>query len=291
MSIADKLSFVICLFVVNCISGASAFSCTQISKNSFRYYTENDRCGIRASTAFDNQQLYLYKDHRQYEGLPPVYSSVTSSDSWKPAPSINDVDLAAEAGSASSRVRRIIGGVSNVFSVITEALVREPVSQGPPTILEEIDEDTIIFGDHEAAELQSLSQVQIISLVDIDWLKAHEDIVSEDRVQNLHDAIVGWNAYRLPLLVDSRTGAILDGHHRYAVGRIMNLSRLPVVLVDYMNDESISVDVWPECGFDCLTKKDVVDMSLSDTVFPPKTSKHDFVSSFEPISVPLSNLR
>ena len=130
----------------------------------------------------------------------------------------------------------------------------------------------------------------MITLVDINWLKAHEEIVSEDRVHKLKEAILGWNSYRMPLLVDARSGAILDGHHRYAVGRVMGLSKLPVILVDYLNDDTISVDVWPECGIDCLSKEDVIEMSLSDEVFPPKTSKHDFVSSLETINVPLSKL-
>lgn len=130
-----------------------------------------------------------------------------------------------------------------------------------------------------------------IHLVDISWLKAHEAVVSDERVSNLADAIRDWDEYKLPLLVDIRTGAILDGHHRYAVGRQLGLSRLPAVLVDYLHDDSITVNVWPGCGIDHITKKDVVQMSLSDTVFPPKTSRHEFVSSLSPISIPLINLR
>jgi len=131
---------------------------------------------------------------------------------------------------------------------------------------------------------------QMITLVDTIWLKAHEEVVSHERVESLSDAIKKWGAYKLPLLVDARSGAILDGHHRYAVGRAMGLSKLPVVLVDYLDDDSITVDVWPECGLDCLTKAEVIEMSLSDRVFPPKTSRHDFVSALSPIDVPLKKL-
>ncbi len=145
--------------------------------------------------------------------------------------------------------------------------------------------------DFRSYQEQPESMNQSISIVDINWLKEHEQIVSKERVQKLHDAIVSWDAYRLPLLVDSRSGAILDGHHRYAVGRVMGLARLPVVLVDYLNDDSITVDVWPGCGLDHLTKEKVIEMSLSDAVYPPKTSKHDFVASLGPINVPLSQLQ
>ena len=130
---------------------------------------------------------------------------------------------------------------------------------------------------------------QVVNLVDINWLKTHEEVIHE-RVTNLKNAIKKWNEYRMPLLVDRKSGAILDGHHRYHVGRQLRLTRLPVVLVDYLEDDTIDVDVWPECGLDCLSKEDVINMSLSDSVYPPKTSKHGFVAEMKPINIPLSHL-
>lgn len=130
---------------------------------------------------------------------------------------------------------------------------------------------------------------QVVTLVDIEWLKTHEEVIVEG-VHNLFNAIKEWNEYRLPLLVDCKSGAILDGHHRYHVGRLLGLSRLPVVLVNYLDDDTIDVDVWPECGIACISKEDVIRMSLSDKVFPPKTSKHGFVADLAPINIPLSRL-
>jgi len=205
--------------------------------------------------------------------LPSVYSSVASS-SWSSAVAAVELD---DVESAASPVKQIFRGITNVFGVVSDVLI-DSIARGPPLLLE------------EDLQISRNEQIQVITLVDINWLKAHEEIVSEDRVQKLKEAVLGWNSYRLPLLVDARSGAILDGHHRYAVGRAMGLSRLPVILVDYLNDDTISVDVWPECGIDCLSKEDVIEMSMSDGVFPPKTSKHDFVSSLETINVPLSNL-
>jgi len=160
--------------------------------------------------------------------------------------------------------------------------------------------DTLLVPEKESLSSQSIEQLiklrnqqqqqqQIISLVDIRWLKTHEEVLWH-RVDHLKDAIKEWNAYKMPLLVDRKSGAILDGHHRYHVGCLLGLSRLPVVLVDYLEDDSIDVDVWPACGLDCLTKEDVIEMSLSDEVFPPKTSKHGFVAALSPINIPLSQL-
>ncbi|OQS06889.1 hypothetical protein THRCLA_01074 [Thraustotheca clavata] len=130
-----------------------------------------------------------------------------------------------------------------------------------------------------------------VSLVLVSWLKAHEQIVSESRVDGLRRATVKWDAYLEPLLVDRKTGAILDGHHRYTVGVQLGLITVPAVLVDYLEDDSITVDVWPECGRDTLTKADVIAMALSDEVFPPKTSRHAFSDDLPPIKIPLERLR
>ena len=56
-----------------------------------------------------------------------------------------------------------------------------------------------------------------VELVPISWLKPHEE-VKPSNVDSLHDITLRWNAYTKPLLVDGRTGTILDGHHRYHVG-------------------------------------------------------------------------
>ncbi|CAK4077087.1 unnamed protein product [Aphanomyces euteiches] len=131
----------------------------------------------------------------------------------------------------------------------------------------------------------------VVVLVSLSWLKPHEEIVSWERVNGLKNATLKWNAYTEPLLVDIKTGAILDGHHRYTVGLQLELKQLPCVLVDYLGDDLIMVDVWPDCGRTSLTKREVIDMSLSPNVFPPKTSRHRFTDSLPPISIPLDALR
>ena len=129
-----------------------------------------------------------------------------------------------------------------------------------------------------------------VELVPIGWLKPHEEVKPRN-VDTLHEMTLRWSAYTKPLLVDRVTGTILDGHHRYHVGMRIGLSRLPVILVDYLEDDGIEIDVWPACGLDTLTKQEVIDMALSDGVFPPKTSRHRFSDHMPPIAVPLDLLR
>ncbi|OQR94649.1 hydroxymethylglutaryl-CoA lyase, mitochondrial precursor [Achlya hypogyna] len=126
-----------------------------------------------------------------------------------------------------------------------------------------------------------------IHLVKIEWLKPHEAIVSRDKIESLTAATLSWGGYLEPLLVDRQTGAILDGHHRYTVGLELQLRQLPVILVDYLDDASITVHVWPGSRLQSLSKQDVVLMALSPHTFPPKSSQHKYPFALGKIAVPL----
>ncbi|MCS5536171.1 MAG: hypothetical protein NZ802_09990 [Candidatus Poseidoniales archaeon] len=129
-----------------------------------------------------------------------------------------------------------------------------------------------------------------VELVPIVWLKPHEEVKPRN-VDKLHEMTLRWSAYTKPLLVDRETGTILDGHHRYHVGMRIGLSRLPVIKVDYLEDESIELDIWPASALESLTKQQIIDTALSENLFPPKTSRHRFSDYLPPIAVPLDLLR
>ena len=128
-----------------------------------------------------------------------------------------------------------------------------------------------------------------VQLVPVEWLKPHEEIKPRNR-DKLLEMTKRWGGYTKPLIVDRVTGAILDGHHRYSIALELNLAQLPVIAVDYLLDETIEVDVWPSAGVDSLTKEEVIAMSLSGEVFPPKTSRHRIADYLPPIHVPLEVL-
>ena len=52
-----------------------------------------------------------------------------------------------------------------------------------------------------------------VELVPLETLLPHEQ-VEEHRVDNLETMTLRWRAHTKPLLVDGRTGTILDGPHR-----------------------------------------------------------------------------
>lgn len=242
-------------------------------------------------------RLKLYKDNRRdHEDLYPFYSSMSPDFSTR---EVSTSSLPKKSKSMlSSRAQRrareteasIARGLFHKFTSLF-AFINDTLREKSPIVTHDHRTRSLNVGDTFKRNKKD-NQYQVISLVDISWLKAHEEIVSEERVFKLHEAVKEWKAFRLPLLVDVRSGAILDGHHRYAVGRRMGLSKLPAILVDYLHDEKIKLDVWPECGIDCLTKEEVINMSLSEDVFPPKTSKHAFEDhSLPPINVPLEHLQ
>ncbi len=129
-----------------------------------------------------------------------------------------------------------------------------------------------------------------VSLVPVEWLKAHEEIRVRAR-DKLLDMTKRWGGFTKPLVVDKKTGSLLDGHHRYSVACLLNLTSVPAICVDYLFDETIIVETWPNSDYEEITKKDVVDMCLSDDLFPPKTSRHMFAYDIPPIFISLDALR
>lgn len=300
------LSYLMPLILFDCIETANAFPQGFGHKEKganyrLNYTTNGGRKALlskRRKSPFLNH--YKEKDTQEYLGvsLDPM-----QNDSW---------GILSNSPSKERKLRRKHGELSpdqvSISDTISEDVDADLSTENATSIRQGLtyflqitcarfidklqvagESDTITMDNDTFVKLRSREQEQMVTLVDINWLKTHEEVLI-DRVANLKDAIQEWEEYRMPLLVDSKSGAILDGHHRYHVGRMLGLSRLPVVLVDYLEDDTIDVDVWPECGLDCLSKEDVIQMSLSDEVYPPKTSKHGFVADMEPINIPLWKL-
>lgn len=126
-------------------------------------------------------------------------------------------------------------------------------------------------------------------MVPMEILRPHEETIPK-KVEELERMTHRWKAYVLPLVIDRNTGVILDGHHRHQVALRLDLKCLPCVLVDYLGDESVELDVWPSCGKDSITKEEVVQAGLQEELFPPKTSRHRLSDHLPPISMPLTRL-
>ena len=128
-----------------------------------------------------------------------------------------------------------------------------------------------------------------VQLIPVEVLKPHEQVI-EKKVDQLERMTIRWDAYTKPLLVDGATGTILDGHHRYEIARRLDLQCLPCVVVEYLEDDSITLLLWPNSDREGISKDDVIRAGLSGDLMPPKTSRHLLSDDLPPISVPLSRL-
>ena len=83
-------------------------------------------------------------------------------------------------------------------------------------------------------EISSSNLTFHISLVDIDALRPHEEVI-DHLVKSLSDAVKGQGIVRDPLIVDEDKYVILDGMHRYSSLKLLGCRFAPCCLVDYSN--------------------------------------------------------
>lgn len=124
-------------------------------------------------------------------------------------------------------------------------------------------------------------------LVDVAWLRAHEEHV-EDRIRELMDRFRRAGRVDYAVVADRATGTVIDGHHRLETLRRLGAKLVPVVLVDYA-DDAIGVRAWRP-DEPAPTKDEVVRRAATGELYPPKTTRHDFVRVLDPCDVPLANL-
>lgn len=121
---------------------------------------------------------------------------------------------------------------------------------------------------------------------DLGTLHLHEETKPE-RLDKVLAQIRREQSVDLPILVDAKTGVIIDGHHRYAALRILGARVAPVVELDYLSDV-VTLTVRPESGQGELSKEDILAKGLSGGVYPHKTTKHLFTfdkAAFSPTPI------
>ncbi|HEY4513605.1 MAG TPA: ParB N-terminal domain-containing protein [Candidatus Paceibacterota bacterium] len=125
-----------------------------------------------------------------------------------------------------------------------------------------------------------------IILISPHELIAHEKVKISHALYLLLKMVFS-SRFKVPLVVDSETKTILDGHHRCYVANRLGLKNIPCYLVNYMKDKSIKVHA--RRSDIPVDKKKVIEMALSAKVFPYKTTKHEYETpKFN--SLPLSEL-
>ena len=132
-------------------------------------------------------------------------------------------------------------------------------------------------------------QIEDVVLVETVSLRGHEEVIP-DNLETRTSKLLSKGFYK-PIVVDRESMVILDGHHKWTAAKSLGLARIPVVMGDYLVDEGVLVDVWPDCGKESVTKTEVLEMGVSGDVFPPKTSRHTLPFKIPSIRIPLSELK
>ncbi len=86
--------------------------------------------------------------------------------------------------------------------------------------------------------------------------------------------LVTRKTFAHPIIVDAETNVILDGHHRCQAAKWLRLKSVPCICVPYKSDPSIQVH--PRKKTIPISKSRVIEIGLSKTLFPPKTTRHVF---------------
>ena len=128
-----------------------------------------------------------------------------------------------------------------------------------------------------------------VELVDLSLLRPHEETYNW-RVEEMFTKIQSNGFFHKPLLVDSVTKTILDGHHRYEASLRLGLNRVPAILIDYENDHRIEVGAWPPAPLNSVTKELVIETSMQNRLMKPKSSKHTTKFEIPRLRIPLTEL-
>lgn len=120
-----------------------------------------------------------------------------------------------------------------------------------------------------------MSMPNEISLIEPRTLRPHEK-VSYLRLCWLLIKISIEGVFTKPILVDSESKAILDGHHRWLVARILGLKRVPCQCVDYLHTNAISVES-RRVGIS-VSKKEIVERAITGNLYPHKTTRHIYTA-------------
>lgn len=123
----------------------------------------------------------------------------------------------------------------------------------------------------------------MIKCINIQSLRPHESII-ENRVEEIANIILQEGIWKHPIILDSKTKIIMDGHHRYHAARKLGFSFVPCWLLSY-GEACINISSW-ETG-ELFDFNRIVEVVNKGTLYPPKTTRHVVTKKivFQPILI------
>ena len=128
-----------------------------------------------------------------------------------------------------------------------------------------------------------MRELKLLSLDRIQETEEHDFI----RANQLADAIRELGFWTVPIAIEHSMLAIMDGHHRFNAAKLLNLARVPCVLMDY-EKSGVTLRSWrSDWDFDVA---DIFLMVKTFKKFPIKTTRHLFNPAITEIKISLDLL-
>lgn len=128
-----------------------------------------------------------------------------------------------------------------------------------------------------------MRELKLLSLDRIQETEEHDLI----RANQLADAIRELGFWTVPIAIEHSILAIMDGHHRFNAAKLLNLARVPCILMDY-GKSGVTLQSW-RSDWD-INVDDIFLMLKEGKKFPTKTTRHLFSPSIKEIKIPLDLL-
>ena len=133
--------------------------------------------------------------------------------------------------------------------------------------------------------------IQLISeyvLLSIESLLPHEEISTKKALEISH-YLSSIKKYNLkPILIDKKTGLIIDGHHRFEALKNLQVKRIPCVSCDYFKSAFITYE--NKINGPVLEKEIILKRAQSKNFYQSKQTYNCFLSSPEATPIHVSKL-
>lgn len=125
-----------------------------------------------------------------------------------------------------------------------------------------------------------------LKLINLDRIQETEDYDLEGAIR-LADLILDLGIWTVPITIEHSTFAIMDGHHRLNAAKLLSLSRVPCIMMDY-NKSGVVVRSW-RTDLD-ISAANIFLMIQKNEKYPLKTTRHLFNPPIQEVEIPLSLL-
>lgn len=113
-------------------------------------------------------------------------------------------------------------------------------------------------------------------IISIKTIIPHEEY-NQEAVDQLTDRIKDTEAFTHPVLVDKKTGLLIDGHHRYNAMINLGAKYIPAYLINYSSPKLIAFKEAP--GNSVISKKEILSKAIQNKLYPKKFTFHAFCES------------